>query len=517
MSDCLPRVKWAVIDGLPFSLLKKYLDFNSMPHLSRLMEQGAITPLEPLWPNCQTPPSLFSIWSGEPATVHQIFGFDTPHSEQPGRFRNGFTRWPDSSEMVWERWAQAGHDVRLNHVPFVNEAKLGDRLIARSNIYSEVLYESSVFTQAMRLSIGEFDLTLTLQPLQDQQARLHVDGEGIELTTTLTQGIFVDIALPAPLEGALTLMVNRTATGEMEGALLGKNRYCRSGKNPMLTGHEHGTEFCHASLAKLYRNNQLGVKKGQGGDGEAEKKLFASLARVHQSFYQELAESFAQQDAVLTVGYYPVIDLALHEILNIESLAQNDAEIAGYFKQVMQWAEAVVAALENSCTGSEILVINSDHGMQPIADIYYLNCYLAQQGWLNFDAQGNIDYANTLAAYHPAENGTLLIHKDCDAAKVCQSVCAFFSEEGGKGASVVRLPVPEYQPPFDTGWFLLPPDGVRVKASSSDRLVAHSDKAGDHCGYSPLGDLKGTLISNHNAARPAVMQMYDIKSFILDN
>ncbi|MGB8667762.1 MAG: hypothetical protein WCD24_23915 [Serratia inhibens] len=126
-------------------------------------------------------------------------------------------------------------------------------------------------------------------------------------------------------------------------------------------------------------------------------------------------------------------------------------------------------------------------------------------------------YANTRAAYHPAENGTLLIHKDYDAAEICQSICTFFSEAGLPGASVVRLPVSEYQQSFDIGWFLLPPDGVRVKASPSDRLVARSNKAGDHCGYSPLADLKGTLISNHSAARPAVMQMHEIKSFILDN
>lgn len=516
MRDLLPRVKWAVIDGLPFWLLRKYLDSATMPNLARLMAQGAITPLEPLWPNCQTPPSLFSIWSGVPASQHGIFGFDTPHGEQPGAFRNGFTNWPDTVEMVWERWARAGHDVRLNHVPFVNEAKLGDRLVARSSVYGEVLYDSCLFVDAIRLAIGHYDLTLTLQPLNEQQALLHIDGECVKLTRKLTCDVFIDVALPAPLDGTLTLMLCRNDKGRLEVALLGKNRYRRSGREPERTGHSPGTDFCHASLAKLYRSNALGLKKGQGGKGEAEKKLFASLARVHQSFSQELQVSFAQRDAVLTVGYYPVIDLALHEILNIEPLAQHDSEIAGYFRQIMQWAETLVSALEKSCRADELLVINSDHGMQPVSDIYYLNSYLARQGWLVFDASGEIDYANTRAAYHPAENGTLLIHEVSDAAQVCACVCAFFSE-AGLTAQVVRLPEAEKQQAFDTGWFLLPPDGIRVKASFSDELVRRSDKAGDHCGYSTLSDLKGTLISTHDGARPTTMQMYDIKSFILDN
>ncbi|WP_414147288.1 alkaline phosphatase family protein [Erwinia sp. BNK-24-b] len=517
MANLLPRVKWAVIDGLPFWLLKKYLDDASMPNLARLMAQGAITPLEPLWPNCQTPPSLFSIWSGQPATTHGIWGFDTPHGEQPGAFRNGFTHWPASVEMVWETWARAGYDVRLNHIPFVDEAKLGDRLVARSAVYGETLYDSRLFTGSMCLSLDRYDVTLTLQPLDERQALLHVDGECIRFTQKLDLDVFNDIALPAPLKGALTLMPCRSDAGRLQGALLGKNHYYRSGREPARTGHPPEADFCHVSLAKLYRNNELGLKKGQGGQGNAEKKLFASLARVHQSFSQELKESFAQQDADLTVGYYPVIDLALHEILNLEHMAQEDDEIAGYFWKVMAWAETVVAALAANCREDEILIINSDHGMQPISDIYYLNHYLALHGWLVFDEKGEIDYANTRAAYHPAENGTLLIHEACDASLVCERVCAFFSEAGLEGARVVRLPQSERQQAFDTGWFLQPPDGVRVKASASAIPVRLSDKAGDHCGYSPLSDLKGTLISTHGGARPSLMQMYDIKAFILDN
>ncbi|WP_413741626.1 alkaline phosphatase family protein [Sodalis sp. RH15] len=515
MNKMLPRVKWAVLDGLPFNLLQKYLDPDSMPKLSQLMRSGAITPLEPLWPNCQTPPSLFSIWSGKSATEHQILGFDTPEGTQVGTFRNGFTGWPNSLEMVWETYARAGQHIRLNHIPFVDEAKLGKMLVARSNIYSEPGYQSQVFIQTTCVHIKEHTLTLILQPLDAQHTKLQVECDEVRLAAILPLDVFSDIYIPVPLDTTLTLMIIPMDDGRLKGALLGKNRYQRSGWAPESTGTPPEANFCHASLAKQYRNGELGEKKGQGGDGKAEKILFASLEQVHQSFYQELAYSFAQCDADLTVGYYPVIDLALHEILNIENLAQHDVVVAGYFRQIMQWAESVVADLQDGCRENDRLVINSDHGMQPIFDTFYLNQYLAQHGWLTFDAQGRIDYSNTRVAYHPAENGTLSIRDGCDITQVCALVYAFFIDAERSGARITHLPMPSRQQEFDTSWFLLPPDGVRVKASASSQLINRSDKAGDHCGYSPLIDLKGTLISPHEGNRAAVMQMYDIKTFIL--
>lgn len=516
MNNPLPRLAWAVIDGLPFHLLNKYLDPLTTPVLCQLMQSGAITPLEPLWPNCQTPPSLFSIWSGQPATEHQITGFDTPDGNQAGAFRNGFTRWPAQLEMIWESYARAGQRVRLNHIPFVDESRLGSMLVARSDIYSGPGYDSRIFNDTTLLTIDDHLLTLKLRPAGSFAAELEVSGAGIHVCTRLAQGVFTDIMLPPPVDATLTLMSFEMDNGALQGALLGKSRYYRSGLHPSTTGTPPGTDFCHLSLAKQYRNGELGMKRGSGGDGKAEAILFASLERVHQSFYRELVASFAQHDADLTVGYYPVIDLALHEILNIEKLSDQDAEIERYFMQIMVWAESVVAALHQQCRASERLVINSDHGMQPIFTIFYLNQYLAQQGWLTFDNQGKIDYSTTRVAYHPAENGTLLIRDGCDPEQVCAQIHAFFDDCGISNAQIVRLPVPSRQQSFDTSWFLLPPDGVRVKASTSPQLSTRSDKAGDHCGYSLLADLKGTLITTHSGNRPPVMQMYDIKTFILN-
>ncbi|MBF8742104.1 alkaline phosphatase family protein [Pseudomonas guariconensis] len=517
MRKSLPCVKWLVIDGLPYTLLNKYLDHNTMPCLSRAVEQGWITALDPLWPNCQTPPSLLSIWSGQSAIEHNILGYDTPDGDQAGVFRNGFVKWPNTVELVWETWARAGYDVRLNHVPFVNEENIGERLVSRSTIYGNPLYESQVFEGSTSLQILGFDLKLSTKYLSDRSATLIVDYKDISITKVLSLDIFHDVALQPPLRGALTLMLTLSPIGVIEVALLGKNQYLRSGREPARTGHPLGVDFCHDSLAKHYRSGKLGAKKSQGGNGLAEKKLFASLERVHLSFYRELLFSFMEGDADLTVGYYPVVDLALHEIIGLEALSSTDPDILGYFKLIMHWVESVLAILESCCRDGELFVVNSDHGMQPVTDVFYINYHLSLHGLLEFDESGNINYSNTLAAYHPAENGTLLIHKSCDTQRVFDSICKLFKEAGFNGAEIIRVPGSLSQHDFDASWFLLPPDGVRVKATISDRLVRPSDKSGDHCGYSNLLDLKGTLISNHAGKRPSPMKMHDIKEFIMNH
>lgn len=517
MSKSLPRVKWLVIDGLPYALLNKYIDASAMPCLSRAVEQGWITALEPLWPNCQTPPSLLSIWSGKSAIEHTILGYDTPDGDQPGMFRNGFINWPDTVELVWETWARAGYSVRLNHVPFVNEEKIGERLVSRSSIYGNRLYESQVFECSTSLQISNTDVKLSTSYLDAGSATLIIDYKDASITKVLSLDVFHDVALQPPLSGALTIMLTLSPIGVIEVALLGKNQYLRSGKQPARTGHPLNVDFCHDSLAKHYRSGELGAKKSQGGNGRAEKKLFASLERVHASFYRELLFSFMEGDADLTVGYYPVVDLALHEIMGLEADSSTDPEIFGYFKLIMHWVESILALLESCCRDGEIFVFNSDHGMQCVTDVFYLNYHLSLLGLLEFDESGNINYSSTRAAYHPAENGTLLIHNSCDINMVVESIYKFFDESGFYGAKIVRAPGSLSQHDFDAGWFLLPPDGVRVKATISDRLIRPSDKSGDHCGYSNLSDLKGTLISNHAGKRPSPMNMHDIKEFIMNH
>jgi len=514
MEEKLHKLKWLVIDGLPYELLKKYLDPERTPCLTEMMSRGKITPLETLHPNCQTPPSLFSIWSGHPPSSHRILGYDTPDGKDPGGFRNGFTGWPENIDMIWDRYARAGYRVRLNHIPFVNELKLGQALVARGNIYGHHLYPSQTVSIDDELTIPPLGLTIRFWLLNPEQTKITLQSSCEIKEEVIANGSFIDIQIdshPEPL--VITLLITNN-TKEYICCLLGKNLYRRSGLSPDHTGTAPGADFCHATLVSQYRNGQLGPKLLKGGTGDAEQILFQSLHRVHSSFSGELVQSFSRQDADLTVGYYPVVDLALHEILGLEAEVAKHVIVKALFHQLMIWVESLVAGLQSQLQKDDILVINSDHGMQPIHHTCYINKFFADCDWLIFDHDGRIEWENTQVVYHPAENGTLMLHPSCNAEQIRQKTIGFFDELGFIGSDVVRLDfvVPQYD--FMNQYFLLPPDGIRVKACASDQYASYSPKSGDHCGYSQHPWLKGVLMTHQLHKPQTKLNVYEILNFI---
>jgi len=518
MKTELAKLKWVVVDGLPFKLLHKYLKPDSMPNLADMVLLNKVTSLEPLYPNCQTPPSLFSIWSGCAANHHGILGYDTPSQIQPGSFHNGFTLWPDNIDMVWDLYAKAGLKVRLNHVPFVNEAKLGGNLVARSSIYENFLYGSTAVPTTQVLEIPQFQLHIEFELLSPHQTRLKICHLTCVEYEVIEHEGFVDIELRNLDKQSITLMIANTEKGYM-CCLLGKNQYQSSGVNKLQIGTPANAVFHHASLASQYRKGLLGNKLTQGGSGRAEQLFFKSLEKIHFSFTQELSNSFSYQDADLYVGYYPVIDLALHEILGLDNLSNSYDLVSGLFEQLLLWLDVLIARLKENLVDDEHLLLNSDHGMQSIEKTCYLNQYLADNDWLKFDGFGNINWSQTIVAYHPAENGTLVMNSNIEACvivKVHQAILDFFKEFGLAGAKIDSLDFIEKQGVFDLSHFLFPPDGVRVKASPAKLYVKVSEKSGDHCGYSEHDGLKGVLLTHNINKKQTKLEIYDILKFVTE-
>lgn len=514
MGNELSKLKWVVVDGLPFYMLNKYVKPDVMPCLNNIIKLNNATALEPLYPNCQTPPSLFSIWSGHSAMSHQIFGYDTPKFEQTGGFYNGFSSWPAHIDMVWDIYAKAGQNVRLNHVPFVHESKLGKHLVARSNIYEDLLYSSSVTVLEQSLEIPNINITITFEPLSNTQTKLHIIGQGRAQFEVIENEHFVDITVNSANQEAVTLMISATDQGTI-CCLLGRNHYQRSGINEDATGTPAGSSFHHSSLASQYRKGLLGTKISHGGSGRAELLFFKSLEKIHVSFCQELVTSFSRLDAELYVGYYPVIDLALHEIIGLDSLSSNNLVLT-LFEQLLIWLEELIAGLQLHLKDDERLIVNSDHGMQKIETTCFLNQYLADQELLFFDNQGMIDWTRTKVAYHPAENGSLVIkntENSVFATRAEQVILQFFNQHDLSGAKIELIELGPTQKDFDSRYFLFPPDGVRVKATCSHHYIASSEKSGDHCGYSQNESLQGVLLSQNNNKKQSKSELYEILKF----
>lgn len=514
MATSLPRLKWVVIDGLSFECLKTYLCPKTMPVLTQMMKSNCLTPLEPLYPNCQTPPSLFSIWSGRQSKEHGIIGYDTPDTDIFSTFHNGFTTWPSHIDMVWDKYARAGYSVRLHHVPFVDEAKLAPHMVARSDVYSNRFWSSQTVPLTEVLSIDPLSVSITFSQTNEQQTKLLIESPKGKVSHLVSNNRVVDLPLPdGEWQPHISVLIFRNGR-EWVCSVLGKNVY-HAFPSVDTTRNHHQLTFCHEALTQSYRNGLLGDKLSQGGDGEAEEALLLSLEKVHQCFLEDLTLGFSQKDADLYVGYYPVFDLALHEVLGLQGLNSAPSKVTNIMTQLLVWVEEVVHMLTTSVNDDELLVMNSDHGMQPIQDTCYLNKLMTDKGWLNFKADGEIDWTKTVAAYHPAENGTLSILADpFDTEIIIADILDWFEGLGFSGAQVVRLDDHQAVVSKENRYFLIPPDGLRVKANQSVDALRPSAKSGDHCAHSDHPWLKGVLMTSGLTADERPRHLHQILQFI---
>lgn len=514
MAISLPRLKWVVIDGLPFQFVKTYLCPETMPVLTQMMMSKCLTPLEPLYPNCQTPPSLFSIWSGRPSEQHGILGYDTPDTDVFSMFHNSFMAWPSHIDMVWDKYAHAGYRVRLHHVPFVDEAKLSPLMVARSDVYSQRLWSSQTVALSAVLNIEPLSLSIGFTQINEQLTKLDIVSPDGKIRHLVPHNEVVDLPLP---DGEslphLSMLISHNGQ-EWVCSLLGKNVY-RTSPSVDVIKDRHQLTFCHKALTESYRQGLLGDKLSQGGGGQAEEALLLSLEKVHRCFLEELAKGCSRQDADLYAGYYPVFDLALHELLGLQSLVSSASHITKIMTQLLLWVEEVAQTLTESLNDGEVLVMNSDHGMQPIQYTCYLNQMMVQKGWLKFKEGGKIDWSNTIAAYHPAENGTLsILANQVDTEKIISDVVGYFEALGFTGSKVVRLEDHEGVLSQENCYFLMPPDGLRIKANQSLHALCPSAKSGGHCGHSDHPWLKGILMTSGLPTTNRPQHLHQILKFI---
>lgn len=140
---------------------------------------------------------------------------------------------------------------------------------------------------------------------------------------------------------------------------------------------------------------------------------------------------------------------------------------------------------------------------------------MAEKGWLRFKEGGEIDWSNTVAAYHPAENGTLSILADkFDTETIIADILDWFEALGFSGAKVVRLDGHQGVVTQENRYFLIPPDGLRVKANQSVDALCLSAKSGDHCAHSDHPWLKGVLMTSGLPTVKRPQHLHQILKFI---
>lgn len=504
----LPRLVWFLVDGLSHELVRAYSAARPGSRLAALWAQQRTRPLEPLAPNCQTPPSLFTIWSGCAPQEHGLLGYDVPTAANgdPTAFVDGFQAWPRSVDMVWDLYARQHRTIRTCAVPFVQPERLAPWLLSATDVFRPPLQAAAVLGDGETLSPGPLGLTLRVEA-GDGKIVLR-DADGRERWRCALGSGQPEVALHLPGTGA----------GEthfavcLRGALIeGDPKLICLGYHPVLV---HGAcagarrrlgqtrPYVVANPGKLYAGGALGKRLDQGGQGLAERLLISLMRDVHGSFAADTLWAIETGDSDLVVGYYPVIDLLSHQLLRyvLGQDKQADGPLAWAFFEVMDWVDALIAELADRIGPGVRLIVNSDHGMLPIEWDISPNVFFAERGWLSCEADGKIDPHRSAVFFHPAENGLLVFHQErlrewgLTPDMAIEALKSAVAAAGLPGLEAISGVPASLGPQWQAHLYLQSPPGARPRAAVQGSLVNRSAKGGDHTVYSSQSWLRGTLI-----------------------
>lgn len=504
----LPRIVWFLVDGLPHELVRAYSAARPGSRLAALYAQQRTAPLAPLAPNCQTPPSLFTIWSGCEAAMHGMLGYDVPRAinGDPAAYVDGFQSWPHEIGMVWDLYTNQLQTVRTCAVPFVQPKRLSPWLLSATDVFRPPLAAACVVGDGEVLSIASLALALRVEA-NDREIVLR-DEEGRERwRCVLGSGQPEDpLLLPSTTPGdshfALCLR-SAWIDGRPKLISLGYHPVLVHGAAAQARRHiGHSQPYVVANPGKLYAGGELGQRMDQGGQGFAEKLLVSLMRDVHDSFARDTLCAVQADDADLVVGYYPVIDLLSHQLLRyaVGEGTELNGPLAGTFLEVMDWLDNLIRELAERIGPQVRFIVNSDHGMLPIEWEVYPNVFFAHRGWLSLRPDGSIDPHRSTAFFHPAENGLTVFHRErlpdigLTPAGVIEALASAVSASGLPGLTAIVGAAASLGSAWQADFYLQSPAGSRARADMPGDLVKRSTKGGDHTVYGPDAWLRGTLI-----------------------
>jgi len=496
---------WLLVDGLSHTL------WQQLAPMLPLRVDCAL-PLEPLAPNCQTPPSLFSIWSGLDASAHGLTGYEIPDAgaADPLAVADAFSRWPRATQMVWDRWAAAGGRVRTSAVPFVQPQRLAGALLSHTEVYARLVSPPEVLAPGEVLSVPALQLHCPLSVSSDDAA-IVVHGVPTGGDLRVPFGGTCHVALSPALPAALAGDTNRAVAVHAQ-RVEGQPRLCFLGFQPVFV---HGRDAALRRLAlrhracsvgnpaKLHASGALGRHLDQGGDGSAELLLLDLLEVMHRSFLDDILWSLRAGGAELAVAYYPVIDLLSHQLLRHldPAAAAPQPALAGAIRARMaRWLFELFDGCQALLPPGWRFIAHSDHGMQPLSHDLAPNRCFASQGLLATQDDGRIDTQRSMVFYHPAENGWLALHPQRMAAAGVTTPALLDAlndalPPGLSGAfRLIEGPVLDLGDGWTSPWYLQPPTAARLLKSPHLPFAAASRKGGDHTCWSDAPWLKGVFL-----------------------
>jgi predicted AlkP superfamily phosphohydrolase/phosphomutase len=401
-------VLWVLWDGASYDVVRELLDAGDLPALASL-DAGRIARIAPLTPNCQTPPSLASLFTGTTPAEHGVTGFYVPRREPEATFvdrRSGFERAVLRHPLIWERVSAVGTWVGLSHIPW------------------SVPDSSSVIVDGYQRCLSEPDV-IELEPGANVEVELGDHRLHVRATRTGCEVGVPGTAEPITLAatGPLRLSPRPLRFGPGQATRLGLT----TGTNGrLLLAHiglwemrvspprlaDATDEAVGAFLGKLlgepYNQGALGLRAMEGGDGSAEGALLES-ARWQIDCFTRSGESIlrmAPRDGLAMI-YLPTLDAVQHEVFRWWA---EDSRMRDVLRRAYRMADQALAGLLREVGPGCTVVVSSDHGAAALRRHYHVNETLARAGLIRFDEHGKIDVPASRVAFHPAADGSVWVN-----------------------------------------------------------------------------------------------------------
>lgn len=503
---------WLLIDGLSWRLVQMRAagtrQDSTLTRSLRALSPRRALPLIPLAPNCQTPPSLFSIFSGVDVERHRLTGYHVPAPtpDDPLRVADAFDIWPRNIPMIWDRWATEHSTFRLCAMPFVQPNRLGDALIRHTRVYGGLAIAPDVLGDGQRFCLPQLDLDLHVEAYADGVMLIGpaTEHDPISYWIPLDHTVHLPVTAPALQDKQYQALAVRTVRIDGDVKLISFGYRAVDDTNPTRTAASPRA-YIAGNPAQLYQANRLGRRLDDGGHGNAERLLLTLLREVHFSFAADIVGAVRAGDADCVIGYYPVIDLLSHHLLKYIDPSRTESDASrlcnALFDEALDWVDELLDGCVAAAPRPVCCIAHSDHGMAPVHHDLFPNYYFEQSGLLFYDANEQIDFERSAAIFHPAENGLVLFNE-------ARLSILGLDRDGVTAQWRAALPAPlrgswdmfdgtKIDAPsvcWSAQHYWQAPPGSRLLAKRSSCVAQVSRKGGDHSVWSNDAWLQGILV-----------------------
>jgi hypothetical protein len=411
-------VYWVVWDAAAHWIVERLDRECGIPAVRRLREGGVRAAARPPRPNCQTSPSLATLFTGTWPQEHGVTGFTVPGGTGAAvaEHRSAFTPDFPARPPVWRLLAEQGRRGGFVHAPWVFDADggVGPGVDAAIEAFSRRQARHDIRTvtagQRQEWTVGVHEVELdTIAGATRLTTR--------EGTHELTGGRgWVPVRL-----GDATGCWARYLTTSQGPAVVHTGVWSVrvAGANRSLVEHlAKAPVFAGEGVGRLYRAGWFGPRLAEGGDGSAEEVFLSSVECVAKAFGGAVDAVLAGHDADLIVIYLPMTDDIGHELAGWcdERSAAYRPDIAAdvwrHLRRGYRWADRVLGSVLDRATESDTVILGADHGMVGSGYLVHVNEQLIGAGLAARATDGGLDPARSAVIYHPANNGSLWVNHD---------------------------------------------------------------------------------------------------------